>query len=309
MRRSVCAASWASRSARCEKYATPLEEATTPSLEALKAYSLGAEDLVCERRYSRCLPFYKRAVELDPNFAMAYARAGGVYDNLGETHGRRRTPQGLRAAGEGERAGDGSTSSGVYYQNLDRRTGEGGQVYELWQQAYPQETPLPSPTGSFISLGRLWTKPWWKAARPSAWTRQSVSIMRTFAVTYFSLNRLEEADAVSKQAEERRRKSRYSCGALRFVWLFLKDDAEGMANRWPRATGKPGVEDSLLATEADTAAYSGQLGKARELSRRAVASAQHEEEKETAASYEARQPSAKLSSAIQPRPGSGSRRH
>ncbi len=60
-----------------------------------------------------------------------------------------------------------------------------------------------------------------------------------------------------------------------------------MPQRIAWATGKRGVEDAFLAAEADTAAYSGQVGKARELSRRAVASAQNAEERETAAAYEA----------------------
>jgi hypothetical protein len=71
-----------------------------------------------------------------------------------------------------------------------------------------------------------------------------------------------------------------------YLHSFLKNDAASMAQEVTWATGKPGVEDILLAAEADTAAYSGQLAKARELSRRAVASAQHAEEKETAARYE-----------------------
>ena len=71
-----------------------------------------------------------------------------------------------------------------------------------------------------------------------------------------------------------------------YLLSFLKNDAASMAQQVTWATGKPGIEDVLLAAEADTAAYSGQLAKARELSRRAVASAQHAQEKETAARYE-----------------------
>jgi tetratricopeptide (TPR) repeat protein len=66
-----------------QKYATPVEEATTPSLEALKAYSLGLKTEYAKGQ-TAALPFYKRAVELDPNFAMAYVRMSAVYSDLNE---------------------------------------------------------------------------------------------------------------------------------------------------------------------------------------------------------------------------------
>lgn len=81
-----------------QKYATPLEEATTPSLEALEIYSLG-RTTVYAKGSTAALPFFKRAVDLDPNFAMAYAVMGGIYFVLNEhERGAENYPQGLRAA-------------------------------------------------------------------------------------------------------------------------------------------------------------------------------------------------------------------
>ena len=81
-----------------QKYATPVEEATTPSLEALKAYSLGRKTRSAKGD-TAALPFYKRAVELDPNFAMAYRAMAVAYSNLGEAGGRRRMHARLTSCG------------------------------------------------------------------------------------------------------------------------------------------------------------------------------------------------------------------
>ena len=104
--------------------------------------------------------------------------------------------------------------------------------------------------------------------------------------SYLYLNRLEEARTTAEETQAKKLDS----PPLRFdlyLIAFLQNDTAGMAQQVEWAAGKPGVEDTLLAYEADTAAYSGGLGKAREFSRRAVASAEHAEEKETAGGYEA----------------------
>jgi tetratricopeptide (TPR) repeat protein len=103
---------------------------------------------------------------------------------------------------------------------------------------------------------------------------------------YLYLNRQQEARATAEEAQGKKLDSPY----LRFLLYqlaFVQNDAAEMAQQVAWTAGKPGVEDVLLAYEADTAAYSGRLVKARELSRRALASAERAEEKETAADYEA----------------------
>ena len=103
--------------------------------------------------------------------------------------------------------------------------------------------------------------------------------------SYLRLNRLKEARATADEAQAQKLDSTRL--HLRLCQLaFLQSDVEGMKQQVVWATNKPGVEDMLLEFEADTAAYTGQLRKARESSRRAVASSEQSEEKETAASYE-----------------------
>jgi len=103
---------------------------------------------------------------------------------------------------------------------------------------------------------------------------------------YLSLNRLEEGRATAEEAQAKNLDSTYLRFAL-YMLAFLQNDTAGMAQQVAWAAGKPGVENVLLANEADTAAYSGRLGKARELSQQAVASAERAQERETAARYEA----------------------
>jgi eukaryotic-like serine/threonine-protein kinase len=103
---------------------------------------------------------------------------------------------------------------------------------------------------------------------------------------YTILNRLDEAEAVYKQAEERKLEGEVLL-ALRYQLAFLKGDAAQMAQLASAATGKPGTEDLLLATQADTEAWYGRSKTARELTRRAMDSAQHNDARETAAAYQA----------------------
>src|SRR5208283_3230473 len=138
-----------------QKYATPLEEATTPSLEALKAYSLG------EKTYSAkgdiaALPFFQRAVDLDPNLAMAYALMSSVYWDLNEVG---RAAENARKAydlrekvSERERL----WIEGNYYLTATRELGKAAQAYELWQQTYPRDpTPYRGLGLTAIALGNL----------------------------------------------------------------------------------------------------------------------------------------------------------
>ena len=187
-----------------QKYATPLEEATTPSLEALKAYSLGRKTTL-RKGYTASLPFYKRAVELDPNFAMAYAAMSGVYSNLNEAGtGGRECAQGLRAAGKGERAGA-VVHRGKLLSLRDRRAGEGGAGVRTVAADLPERLPaLHGTWDSFPAASET-------MRRHCRRTREALRLEPNNEINYVNLgtdyanlNRLDEAEAVFKQAEERK---------------------------------------------------------------------------------------------------------
>ena len=138
-----------------QKYATPLDEATTPSLEALKAYSLGRKTGYA-KGHTAALPFFKRASELDPNFAMAYARMSVAYYILGEpgrsAESARKAYELREKVTEHERF----PIEGFYYMFVTGELEKAQQVYELWQQTYPRES-VPYGNLSFIdaSLGNF----------------------------------------------------------------------------------------------------------------------------------------------------------
>jgi tetratricopeptide (TPR) repeat protein len=268
-----------------EKYATPVEEATTPSLEALKAYSLGVKARIAKGD-TAALPFFKRAAELDPNFAMAYSLMSAGYFNLNEvgrgTEYARKAYDLREKVSERERF----TIEAIYYVFATGELEKATQTEELWQQTYPRDD-FPCRALGVISraLGN-----WEKALEEF---REALRLEPNIGFNYVnlgfaytSLNRLDEAEAVYKQAEERKLESELLLHG-RYWLAFLKGNAAQMAQLLSAAMGKPGTEDVLLATQADTEGWYGKLKDAHELTGRAMDSAQHNDAKESAAAYQA----------------------
>jgi serine/threonine protein kinase len=264
------------------KLDTPLKEATTSSLEALQAYSLGRKALDGADS-AGAVPFFQRAIHLDPNFAMAYASLGASYANLGETslatENTKKAYEIREPVSEQERF----YIESHYYGSVTGDLKKGRQVYELWAQTYPRRAS-PHNNLAFI-YGELGQHD--KALEQSReGTRLGVSrvLYDSLVYRYMNLNRLEEARATAREAQAKKLDS----PGLRvdlYALAFLQNDAAGMTEQVAWSAGKPGVEDALLAFEADTAAYTGRLRAAREYTRRAMDSAERAEEKETAATY------------------------
>ena len=160
------------------------------------------------------------------------------------------------------------------------------QTYELWQQTYPRDA-LPYTRLGIISasLGN-WEKALEELREALRLEPNNVFNYVNLGYAYMALNRLDEAEAVYKQAEERKLESEWLLLG-RYMLAFLKGDAAQMAQLVSAAMGKPGSEDLLLATQADTEGWYGKLKNAHELTRRAMDSAQHNDAKETAAAYQA----------------------
>jgi len=261
-----------------QKFDVPLEQGTTNSLEALKNLALGTKTQG-ERGAAEAIPFYKRAIELDPNFAVAYASLGGSYHNLGEPS---LAAENTRKAYElRERV----YITSRYYEYVIGDLEKARQSYELWAQTYPRDVvPAGNLNVIYDYLGQY--------DKALAQSRESYRLVpdglsySNLVNAYLFLNRLEEARTTAEEAQAKNLDSPYLRINL-YALAFLQNDAAGMAQQVAWAAGKSGVEDALLEGEADTAAYSGRLAKARGFSRQAVASAERAEEKETAAGYEA----------------------
>jgi eukaryotic-like serine/threonine-protein kinase len=269
-----------------DKLDTPLEQATTSSLEALEAYTLGEKTAYGMSDSAAAVHFFQRAIRLDPNFALAYEALARSFYNIGEA--------GL-AADNAKKAYDLRDRvseleklhiEGHYYNYVTGDLEKARQTYEIWAQTYPRDSkPRISLASLYRSFGQYDNS---LAEMREAFRLEPASGLNysDLLACYSTLNRLDEAQATGEEALAKNLDSpglRFSLYSL----AFLRNDAAGMAKQVAWSAGKPGVEDFMLFAESDTAAYSGLLEKARELSRRAVASAERAKENETAAGYEA----------------------
>jgi tetratricopeptide (TPR) repeat protein len=266
--------------ASVQKFAVPIEEATTSSLEALKNYSLG----IATEDDAPSIPFYKRAIELDPNFAMAYAVLARSYHNLNEAslslEYATKAYQLRDRVSEREKL----SISGIYFA-LTEDLGKLTENSELWIANYPRDFPPHNMLGAaYANMGE------YDKALPEfqETLRLAPDVDLGYVQvgnSYLSLDRLHEVKATLDQAMARKLESGYLHSQM-YALAFLWGDATQMEQQVAWATGKPGDEDAALAAQADTDAYYGQLSKARDLSRRAVNSALRADSKETAAFWQ-----------------------
>ena len=172
-----------------------------------------------------------------------------------------------------------------YYQQTTGELEKARQVYELWAQSYPRDWARASAETAVSAMSGQYDEGLVEAREELSLnpTGEGYSDLLSF---YLLLNRLQEAQVTVEEAQAKKFDST-DLRALLYELRFLQNDAAGMAQQVAWAAGKPGAEDVLLGLEANTAAYSGGLGHAQDLSRRAVASAKRAGEKEAAATYEA----------------------
>jgi tetratricopeptide (TPR) repeat protein len=268
-----------------QKYATPVEEATTPSLEALKAYSLGVKTLYA-KGITAARPLFQRALDLDQSFAMAYDAMAEVYFALNE--GGRGAEYICKAYDLREKISERERFSieGDYYWLATGELEKAAQTYELWQQTYPRDALSYNDLGSISATMGNWKKAldqWQEAMRldPNVGVHYYL-----LGLAYAAFDRLDEAEAVYKQAEERKLEAEFLFQG-RYWLAFLKGNVVQMEQMVSAAMGKPGSEDLLLAMQADTEGWYGKLKKAHDLTVRAMDSAQHNNAEETAAGYQA----------------------
>ncbi len=269
--------------ATIQKFDKPLEQVTTPSFEALKAYTQG--ERIGPTDDTAGIPYDKRALQLDPNFAMAWVSLGVRYSNLGEN--------GLsndafsKAFDLRDHVSDRERFriEAVHYMYVLGDLEKARQTFDQYAQAYPRET-RPRVSGGIIDdiYGRFDD-----AIRETA---EAQRIAPDNAVTYGNLaedyvfaNQMDKAKAAYDEAFARKL---ISSDLLRgrYGLAFLQNDTAGMAQVLAQAKQVSAAQDMLLSNASDTEAYYGRLNKARELSQQAVAFAVREDRKETAALWQ-----------------------
>jgi serine/threonine protein kinase/Flp pilus assembly protein TadD len=264
-----------------QKFDVPLSQATTNSLEALKTLTLGRKT-VNEKGDAEAIPFFKRAIELDPDFAFAYAALGISYYNLNQPS---------LAANYLKKAFDLRDRvterekfhiTALYYELATGELEKANQTYVLWTQVYPRDDVAYGNLGSnYMILG--------KYESAATETREALRLEPTnvtgyenLGQIYLALNRFNEARTTTEEALERKLDD-FQLHLDLYALAFFQGNVAAMKQQADWTIGKPSAEDLMLSLESDTEGWSGRLGKARELSQQAIESARRSDEKEPAA--------------------------
>jgi tetratricopeptide (TPR) repeat protein len=270
--------------ATIEQHDTPLPEATTPSLEALKAYSTAMKVGLSEGLVQASLQ-YKRAIEIDPNFAMAQANLGLIYSILGESA---RSIESLTNAHKlQDRVSDREKFfiTANYERAVTGNLEKAIQTCELWSQAYPRETDHALCAG-YISQGTAnYEKSIEESAKVLAVDPEFKFAYETMAFSDFYLNRVAEAESTIQRAAEHKLDGD-ALVALRYYLSFLGNDEAGMEQQVVAGKGKPGIEDWIAQSQALVAAYRGRLQQSTRMSQLAMQLAEQSGQPERAALYE-----------------------
>lgn len=265
------------------KFDTALADATTPSLEALEAYSLGSKKGL--ENDSAAIPFYKRAVELDPNFASAYEALGVSYYNLGESGLARDNFTKAYELRERVSEREKYMISARYYSYVSGDLEKAIETYQLWQEAYPRDTSAHANLGGFYGALGQYEKAIDETLEGLQLNPDAGSHYSNLILSYAALGRLDEAKHAYLEEEARQ----INDPVAKVNWFgvaFVNGDSAEMDRLMVWSAGKPEGEDIFLAAKSDAEAFAGHVTKAQEYSRRAVQSALRSFQKETAAQYQ-----------------------
>jgi DNA-binding winged helix-turn-helix (wHTH) protein/Flp pilus assembly protein TadD len=267
--------------ATIRKFDSPLVQATTSSLDALKAYSLGVAKFD-SGDLANAIPLFQRSIELDPLFAMAHADLGRSYQVLGQYE---RMEEQVRKAFElrdrvSEREKFEITAG--FHQFVTNQILQTVQTCELWEQSYPRDfTPHRILGFENGALARY--------ERSAEEFRKAMELDPNQALPYAglindysALDRFAEAHAVYQQAQARRLDAR-EVQRQRYKLAFVEGDAEMMTRLGVALSAEPGFESEVSSEESHTAGYFGHLARARELSSRSENDALRDNDPGTAA--------------------------
>jgi serine/threonine protein kinase/Flp pilus assembly protein TadD len=268
-----------------EKFNTPLEEATTSSLEALQAFSQ-SNRMQFEKGDAAALPYLKHAIELDPNFARAYAALGMSYNNMGEASLAIQNFKKAYELRKGVSQKERLMIEAMYYSEVTGEREKAIQSYTELIQGYPGDASARTNVGNIYAVLGEYEKAVDELREALRLAPDTGPAYVSLMSGYLGLNRLEDAGAVFEQARARKLDDT-NLRFNRYILAFLQGDTDAMGEQVAWAAGKPGAEDQLFSAQSDTEAFYGRFAKAREFSQRAIASSKHADSPEAAAASKA----------------------
>ena len=270
--------------ATVKKFDVPLADATTSSLEALKAYSMG-EKAYRESGTSAAMPYHQRAIQIDPNFAMAYRELAADY--YGAAQLERSAIYTTKAfelrnhTSEREKL----AITADYYTNTTGELEKAEQAFEEIIRNYPRDYR------AYLDLGVVYSQRG-QYEKAVAVSQQSLAVDADNSGTYGNLCNyllaLQQFDGVRQQIEQARARkldSYIQHNAL-YALAFLKGDSASMAEEQKWLVGQPDFENVGLVLASDTEAFVGHVTRARDVTKRAVQSAIHADSKESGAVWQ-----------------------
>ncbi len=269
-----------------EKQSGVSAHVTTPSLEAWKSYNAGMKVALGKGAPAEAVPLFKRAIEVDPEFAMAHAALGRIYDALGETEPAATSISTAYALRGRVSAPENFFITFNYYRQVSRNLELARQTLESWAQQYPDD-PLPHSL-----LSGLTSPGTGHHERAVEEGQKAIALDPKLSIAYYNaafaclyLDRLPEAEALLEQASQRQIEA-VEMSLCRYFIAFLRNDSSALHAEVARRRAKLQAQGWFEHQEALTSAYHGRLKEAQRLSDSAVALARQAGLRQRAAQFE-----------------------
>ncbi|HXP47289.1 MAG TPA: protein kinase, partial [Terriglobales bacterium] len=266
--------------ASVQKFDAPLGQETTPSLEALKAQAI-ARKTEMEKGSAAALPFFQRAIDLDPNFATALEGVGIMYGNIGQA--TRGSEYLTKAFALRDRASEREKLhiTSMYYMAVTGDLDRAVETFREWEENYPRDdTPYNNLSTVYSGQGKV--EQGLEQARASARLNPDNVITAENVMGFLvTLQHYDEAQQVYTQTLARGLDDD-ALHQVRYGLAFIQRDSKTMAEQTAWYDARPQLQNEILGLQADTEAYAGRLTKAREMTRAAAESAVRTDNKESA---------------------------
>jgi DNA-binding winged helix-turn-helix (wHTH) protein/tetratricopeptide (TPR) repeat protein len=268
-----------------EQHNTPLAEATTPSLEALKAYSMGWK-VISSTGSAASVPLYQRAVEIDPHFAMAYAMLGRVYGDVGESALSAENTTKAWQLRERTTGWERFFIEASYDVQVTGNLEKAQQTCEAWAKTYPRDTrPYGFLSGMIYPVQGRYDQAVEKSRKMIDYDPDFVVGYNILALAEMTVGNLEQAERTLQKADDRKLKMP-DLFIDRYQLAFVKNDQDGMARVASETPRESGTEDWIAHMQSTALAYSGHLQQATKMSQRAIDLAKHSDQPERAALFQ-----------------------